>query len=88
MMPCGHAEPVAGRRLAGDPDRSDRIIEPPAAVRVETLSAAGLTIKVLGKVRAGEQWTVTGELRRRLLTAFEENGIHFPNRGVVETAEG
>jgi small-conductance mechanosensitive channel len=37
-----------------------------------------VTLKVLGTVRASEQWAVSGELRRRLLTAFAENGIEMP----------
>lgn len=51
--------------------------------RVETLSDVGMTIKVLGKVSAGEQWAATGELRRRLLAAFAENGIELPMRNLV-----
>ena len=33
-------------------------------------------------MRAGEQWAVSGELRR-LLAAFAENGIDLPSRGIV-----
>ena len=72
-----------GTALAADPEWVDRVLEPPAAVRVETLGDIGMTIKVLGKVRAGEQWVVGGELRRRLLVAFAENGIDLPSRGIV-----
>ena len=69
-----------GAALAADPEWADRIIEAPAAVRVETLGDIGMTIKVLGKVRAGEQWAVSGELRRRLLAAFAAGGIDLPSR--------
>ena len=68
-----------GAALAADPEWADRIIEAPAAVRVETLGDIGMTIKVLGKVRAGEQWAVSGELRR-LLAAFAAGGIDLPSR--------
>jgi methionyl aminopeptidase len=44
------------------------------------LGDIGMTIKVLGKVRAGEQWAVSGELRRRLLAAFAAGGIDLPSR--------
>ena len=67
-----------GAALAADPEWADRIIEAPAAVRVETLGDIGMTIKVLGKVRAGEQWAVSGELRRRLLAAFAAAGSTCP----------
>ena len=77
-----------GTAMAADPDWADRIIEAPAAVRVEAFGEVGMSIKVLGKVAAGEQWAVTGELRRRLLTAFAEAGIGLPQRNVVvERAE-
>jgi len=69
-----------GAALAADPKWADRIIEAPAAVRVETLGDIGMTIKVLGKVRAGEQWAASGELRRRLLAAFAAGGIDLPSR--------
>jgi small-conductance mechanosensitive channel len=72
-----------GTAMAADPEWADRIIEAPAAVRVETLGEVGMTVKVLGKVRPGEQWAVTGELRRRLLGAFAEAGIGLPHRNVV-----
>jgi len=32
----------------------------------------------MGTVRASEQWAVGGELRKRLLSAFAENGIEIP----------
>jgi small conductance mechanosensitive channel len=76
-----------GSALATDPDWGDRILEAPAAVRVEALGDVGMTIKVLGKVRAGEQWAVTGELRRRLLDAFEDADIHLPSRNLVVERE-
>jgi small-conductance mechanosensitive channel len=46
--------------------------------RVSQLGEYGVTLKVLGTVRASEQWAVSGELRKRLLAAFEENGIEMP----------
>jgi hypothetical protein len=30
---------------------------------------------VLAQVRAAEQWAVAGELRKRILAAFDEGGI-------------
>jgi small-conductance mechanosensitive channel len=56
-----------GAELAQDAEWADRIIEPPAVVRVEALADAGVVYKLLGRVRAAEQWSVAGELRRRIL---------------------
>jgi small-conductance mechanosensitive channel len=82
---------ATGRGLADDPAWADRIIEPPATLRVDELGDSGITIRVVGMVRAAEQWAVTGELRRRLLTAFATEGIEipFPHRVVINrSADG
>ncbi len=39
-----------------------------------------MTLKILGSVRAPEQWAAAGEFRKRLLAAFEANGIEIPGR--------
>ena len=43
----------------------------------------GMSITVRGRVRAGEQWAVTGELRRRVLAAFATAGINLPSRSTI-----
>ena len=72
-----------GVQLAADPGWAGRILDAPVAVRVDALSDAGVSIKVRGKVRAGEQWAAGGELRRRVLAAFARDGIALPHRNVV-----
>ena len=37
-----------------------------------------MTLKILGTVRAPDQWSAAGELRKRLLAAFTEHGIEIP----------
>ncbi|HEY9378001.1 MAG TPA: mechanosensitive ion channel domain-containing protein [Jiangellaceae bacterium] len=49
-----------GAGLAADPAWADRILEAPAAVRVGAFGDIGMSIKVLGKVRAGDQWADPG----------------------------
>jgi small-conductance mechanosensitive channel len=41
-------------------------------------------------VKPSEQWAAAGELRRRLLVAFEDAGIEipFPHRVVIARSEG
>jgi moderate conductance mechanosensitive channel len=56
-----------GAALAQDEDWAPQIIEPPGVVRVEALADSGVVYKVLGRVRTAEQWSVAGELRRRIL---------------------
>jgi moderate conductance mechanosensitive channel len=67
-----------GRDLHDDPVWSRRILEPPRVERVEALGEYGVTLKILGSVRAPEQWAAGGEFRKRLLSALEANGIEIP----------
>jgi small conductance mechanosensitive channel len=67
-----------GRELAHDPVWKRRILEPPRVERVEALGEYGITLKILGTVRAPEQWSAAGEFRKRLLAALEANGIEIP----------
>ena len=67
-----------GHEMADDPVWRRRILERPRVERVEAIGEYGITLKLLGSVRAGEQWATAGELRKRLLAAFHENGIEIP----------
>jgi small conductance mechanosensitive channel len=78
-----------GRRMAEDPIWKRRILEPPRVERVESIDEMGITLKILGSVRATEQWAASGEFRKLLLAAFAENGIEIPRpHRVVFTGEG
>jgi moderate conductance mechanosensitive channel len=67
-----------GKAMAGDPAWKRRILEAPAVDRVSALGEYGVTLKILGTVRAPDQWAAAGELRKRLLAAFHEHGIEIP----------
>jgi small conductance mechanosensitive channel len=67
-----------GRQLADDPEWGPRILEAPQVDRVSALGDYGITLAIVGKVRASEQWGVSGELRKRLLAAFQSHGIEMP----------
>lgn len=68
-----------GAALAEDPVWAARIIEAPAVVRVQALADAGVVYKVLGRVRTAEQWSVAGELRRRILAELgDEAQVRIP----------
>ena len=67
-----------GRDLAADPAWQRRVLEAPHVERISALGEYGVTIKILGLVRASEQWAAGGELRKRLLAAFAANGIEIP----------
>jgi small-conductance mechanosensitive channel len=67
-----------GTEMAADPAWRRRVMEPPHVERVAALGEYGITLKILGLVRASEQWAAGGELRKRLLAAFETHGIEIP----------
>jgi moderate conductance mechanosensitive channel len=75
-----------GRQLAAEPVWRRRILEPPRVERVEALGEYGITIKILGNVRAADRWSAAGELRKRLLEAFAANGIELPRPARVVLA--
>lgn len=67
-----------GKAMAADPAWRRRVLEAPHIERVEALGEYGVTLKILGLVRAPEKWAAGGELRKRLLAAFAANGIEIP----------
>jgi len=69
---------AVGREMAADPAWRRRVLEAPHVERISALGEYGVTIKILGLVRASEQWAAGGEVRKRLLAAFEANGIEIP----------
>jgi small-conductance mechanosensitive channel len=73
-----------GKAMADDPGWRRRVLEPPRVDRVESIDpTVGITLKILGTVRASDQWAASGEFRRRLLAAFAENDIEIPGPRVV-----
>jgi small conductance mechanosensitive channel len=70
---------AVGRDLAQDKAWKRRILEAPKVDRVSALAEYGVTLKILGTVRAPDQWAAAGELRKRLLAAFAEHGIEIPH---------
>jgi moderate conductance mechanosensitive channel len=67
-----------GREMAGDPVWKRRVLEAPRVERVGELGEYGITLKILGSVRAADQWAAAGDFRKRLLEAFKKHGIEIP----------
>ena len=89
----GHATEVIdaiGQGLVDDAEWGPRLLEPPAVARVDSLGESGVELKVLARVQPAQQWAVTGELRKRILARFAEQGIEipFPHRVVLTRAGG
>lgn len=75
-----------GAAMAADEAWSGRLLETPSLLRVDALGELGMTLRIAGKVRAADRWVAPGELRKRLIAAFQANGIEIPVRGRVVLA--
>jgi small-conductance mechanosensitive channel len=76
-----------GDAMLIDPAWTGRLLEAPRLLRVDALGELGMTLRVAGKVRASDRFVAPGELRKRLLTAFQANGIEIPVRGRVVVSQ-
>jgi small conductance mechanosensitive channel len=70
-----------GAAMFADPAWSSRLLEAPYLLRVDALGELGMTLRVAGRVRASDRFVAPGELRKRLLAAFQANGIEIAVRG-------
>jgi small conductance mechanosensitive channel len=78
-----------GRGLAEDPKWADLVLEPPHVERIDALGVSGITLRVSGRVLAGNRWSFAGELRRRLLQAFRDQGLPLvPSAGPPHAPAG
>lgn len=67
-----------GTELANAPEWKESIITPPHFLRVDDFSESAVSIKIVGETLPNRQWAVTGELRRRIMIAFDREGIEIP----------
>lgn len=86
-IPVGYGEDLdhvmevinrVGKELAQDSVFGPKIRSAPQALRVNNFGDSGIEIKILGETQPIMQWDVTGELRRRIKKAFDEEGIEIP----------
>ena len=64
-----------GEELAADPIWSAKLLDVPRFVRVVGLVGPGVTMRVGGRVRAPDRWSVPGELRQRIAVALDREDI-------------
>lgn len=70
-----------GVKLSEDASWKDKILEAPHFLNIGTFSDVALEVTITGKTNPSQQWSVTGEMRRRLLKAFAKHRIvlaHIP----------
>ena len=71
---------AVGQAMKADSAWRKQVLEPPRVERVEAISEQGVTLKILGSVRASDQWAAAGEYRKRLIAALDANDIDTPGR--------
>jgi small conductance mechanosensitive channel len=59
-------------------DFPEDIVSMPAVLRVDSLTANGVTLKIIGDTKISRQWDLMGELRRRIKDRFDAEGIEIP----------
>ena len=64
--------------FASDADWEPLLIEPPTVLGVDAITGQTVTVKVLAKTLAGENFGVQRELRARIKAAFDAHGIQGP----------
>ncbi len=69
---------TVGEELSLDPDYKDSITKKPEYLRVDKFGDSCIEIKILGETTPLSQWSVAGELRRRIKIAFDAEGIELP----------
>ncbi len=67
-----------GRSLVEDEAFGKFVLEPPQVLGVEALANSQVTIRMLIKTLPLKQWDVARELRRRIKSRFDREGIEIP----------
>ena len=74
------------RELAEDPAWEDVVLEPPEVWGVQSMSADGLTVRVVVKTAPGQQDAVARDLRRRISESLRREGVWGPGQGAMVSA--
>jgi len=64
--------------LDESPDWSDKLLEEPQVVGVESMTGSVVTIRVIAKTAPEQQYGVSREIRERVKASFDEHGVQAP----------
>lgn len=64
-----------GQQLSHDDKWQKKILEAPHFLSIGSFTNTSLEVKIIGETQPSEQWSVAGELRKRLLLAFKKHKI-------------
>ena len=81
---------AAAKGFSAQPEWRRKVLEDPEVWGLESISAEALIMRLVLKVRGGEQWTAKRALHEYLKTALDRAGIDLPplNRAVLDGMEG
>ena len=76
---------TSAKEFAASPEWRRKVMEDPEVWGVQSLSAEAITLRLVLKVRAGEQWKVERALYRALKDSLDQQNVDIPplNRMVV-----
>ncbi len=66
-----------GRKLGEDKNWSSKITEAPQFFNISSFTDVSVDMTIVGKTEPSQQWSVTSELRQRLLQEFSKSGIEL-----------
>ena len=67
-----------GQRMMAQPDLSEDLLEAPYFGGVEAVAGDATTVRIMARIRPGNQNAVTRRVRQEMKTAFDEHGILVP----------
>lgn len=67
-----------GKKMAAEKTWKAKLKKRPTFLRVDDLADSAVVLKIVGETKPGDQWSVTGELRKRIKLAFDKAGIDIP----------
>lgn len=66
-----------GEKLAADDKWKDKVLEPPHFINIGAMTDTTLEARIVGKTPPSKQWSVTSEMRKRLLAAFKKHKVQL-----------
>lgn len=67
-----------GKELSESPEHKDSFIEAPTVLGLDKFGPSELLLKVVAKTKPGKQWEMARELRKRIKTTFDAEGVEIP----------
>ncbi|MCA0180495.1 MAG: mechanosensitive ion channel family protein [Actinobacteria bacterium] len=74
--------------FAADPQWSDKVVDAPSVLGVESLVGGAMTLRMIAKCVAGQEFSVQRELRLRAKNALDAAGIPGPRPGGILPTPG